>query len=273
MKKRIFSLGIIAVLFGALIGASGCSKNLTYANAEKYTAGGATLTAEVTDIEIEWLAGSVKFAYGEAEAVTFTESSTTTLDKRTNLYYWLENTTLHIKFAQSRIGWWNGAYPEKDLVVTLPSDLILNEAEVDTVSADLDLNNLSARRIEADSSSGIIKGVLSDVTKELNVESLSGNVEVTASELQKFEIETTSGNVKLHAGTALTSGSFDSISGDFVLTLPETCEGFSVEFESVSGNFNSDFATEKRGNSYVYGTGAIELEVENTSGNVNVKKS
>ncbi|MBE7077720.1 MAG: DUF4097 domain-containing protein [Clostridiales bacterium] len=272
MKRRFFSLGIIAVLFGALIGTSGCSKNLTYENAEKYTAGGTTLTAAVTDVEIEWLAGSVEFAYGEGEGVTFKETSATDLDKRTMLYYWLENTTLHIKFAQSRIGWWNGAYPDKDLVVTLPKDLVLTEVEVDTASADIDLNNLSARRIEADSSSGAIMGVLSDATKELNVESLSGSVDITANGLQKFEIETTSTDVKLSAGMDLSEGSFDSISGNFTLTLPETFEGFSVEFESVSGNFNSDFTTEKRGNRYVYGTGATELEVENTSGNVNVKK-
>ena len=272
MKKRILSLGIIAVLFGALIGASGCSKNLTYANAEKYTAGGTTLTATVTDVEIEWLAGSVEFAYGDDEGITFQETSATDLDKRTTLYYWLENTTLHIKFAQSRIGWWKGAYPEKDLVVTLPKDLVLREAEVDTTSADIDLNNLSARSIEADSSSGAITGVLSDVTKELNVEALAGSIDITASGLQKFDIETTSTDVKLSVGTVLSEGSFDSVSGNFTLTLPETFEGFSVEFESVSGNFNSDFTTEKRGNRYVYGTGATELEVENTSGNVNVKK-
>ena len=143
---------------------------------------------------------------------------------------------------------------------------------MDTASADIDLNNLSARRIEADSSSGAIMGVLSDATKELNVESLAGSVDITANGLQKFEIETTSTDVKLSAGMDLSEGSFDSISGNFTLTLPETFEGFSVEFESFSGNFNSDFSTEKRGNSYVYGAGATELEVENTSGNVNVKK-
>ncbi len=53
--------------------------------------------------------------------------------------------------------------------------------------------------------------------------------------------------------------------------LPENT-GFTLDVEKLNGAFESDFETVKQGNSYVYGNGLIEYDIETVSGNVAVKK-
>ena len=272
MKKRYFGFGLALTLIGASIGLSACSKNLSYANADQYTAGGATLTETVTSVEVEWLSGNVDFAYGNEAEVSFSETSEGKLNERNTLYYWLEGTTLHIKFAQSRLGWFGGSYPSKDLTVTLPQGLILNKLEIDSVSADVDINEVSAREIEVESVSGEVTGTLAEGVRELGIETVSGDVNVVAGAVETFDIETTSGEISLQV-TNPNSGSIDSTSGNVVLTMSPSIEGFLLEMETTSGDFSSDFETSKEGNKYRYGTGRSKIELETVSGNISLMKA
>lgn len=274
MKKRFLLAGITAALCASAVALSGCSitTGITYSNADKYTAGGTTVTGTVTKLDIDWVDGSVDVAYGDVAGVTFSETSSVTLDKRETVHYWLEDTTLHIKFAQSKGGIYLNGYPEKALTVTLPAELQLTELDIAVVDADVAIDNVAANDVEIETVGGEVNAYLVGTTRELSVYTAGGDITVNANDVTEFEIETVGAEVYLESVTAPRSGSFDATGGSFTLALYDDITGFTFEMEGVVGDFNSEFETIKRGDSYVYGDGGNEYEAETVGGNVTVLK-
>lgn len=254
MKKRFLTLGIVTAIVATLFGLSGCTSDYHYDHADKYTAGGAELTKTVTELDVEWLAGSVTVVGGEGETLSFSEASKETLDERTSLYYWLDGTTLRIKYAQSQKewGWSDNDYPSKDLTVTLPATA-LQKLEVATVSANVTLEGVQSNETEIETVSGKIEGALHGTVRELSVDAVSGNV-------------------FLECTTAPQEASFNSVSGNITLTIPEDSQ-FTAEIETVSGAVACDFETTQTGKDYVCGNGENQYEMETVSGNVKLAKA
>ena len=274
MKKGFLTLGIVASLsLGlALAGMTACNiETFTYDNAGKYSVGEASMTSAVTEIEVDWISGNVNVVYGDVENVAFAETATETLSEDTTVHYWLEKTTLHIKYAKSGIALTNKEYPDKDLTVTLPNALSLNKIEIETVEADVTLTEISAVEVELDSVAGNIVCGLQTVS-ELSVDTISGDIEIVGKAVADFDVETVSGNVQMTCETAPKRGSFDSVSGDFTLKLPAET-GFSVELENANGSFESEFETTKNGNKYVCGNGENAYEIEIGTGKVRIVKA
>ena len=61
-----------------------------------------------------------------------------------------------------------------------------------------------------------------------------------------------------------------SVSGSIGMVLPES-KGFAVQFNTVSGEFFSDFALKKDGNRYIFGDGNADIKIDTTSGGVNIR--
>lgn len=275
MKKRM-SICLAALLaLGSITLFSGCSTKLRYENANQYTAGGATLEQSVSDLDIEWLAGDVQVVFGDVENVTFSETSDDALTESTTLHYWVQNGTLRIKYAKSEKGFMMGSYPEKSLVVTLPSAVQLNEVEIETVSAEVEISGAQISDLDIGTVSGNVNATALSV-QALNVETVSGEVRASG-QIGSFDIETVSGNLNLAFDNTPADGSIDSVSGDCTLAFSENGEGFAIEWETVSGKFNTDLvmtskpAKEEKGR-YCYMDGAHEYEIETVSGNLYVKK-
>ena len=93
----------LSLLLSLVISAVSCGTNFFYQNSDKYTVGGASLSHPISAIDIEWISGHVNVKYsndGENEVV-FSESYDKKLDDDLLLHYWLDGTTLRIKFAAS----------------------------------------------------------------------------------------------------------------------------------------------------------------------------
>ena len=101
MKKNVGMATIVALvcLLPVFVGCS-ITDAYVYENAGKYTAGNGT-AADITNVEIDWIDGSVEVFYDDVEDVTFYEEAQESLSLEETLHYWVENSTLHIKFGKA----------------------------------------------------------------------------------------------------------------------------------------------------------------------------
>lgn len=287
IKKNIFA--IIVTLALCVIGLVSCGSAFRYANANQYTKGGAAINAQIDDIEIEWIAGTVKIAYHTENTVKFSEESDKALNDDNSLYYWLDGKTLHIKFAKSGRG--NYLNIGKTLTLYLPAGVTVRYADIDTVSADVEIGAVAfnsvaietvsgdisvtaasfASKAEITTTSGDINATVISTTNELDIESVSGDVNVISDGITDLDVDTTSGKVNVDIKKAPRSVDIETVSGAITLNIPE-CSGFTAEVSKVSGSFSCDFSAEHRGGKYIYGDGSGNYSFESVSGNIAIKK-
>ncbi|MBQ8814931.1 MAG: DUF4097 family beta strand repeat protein [Lachnospiraceae bacterium] len=295
MKKKLFAVLMVLIMCSTCFTA--CTDNnegqrglssYQYDDAGKYTPGGAALTSAVNNLDIDWVSGEIEIVYHDERTIVFSETSNREEDEQLAMRYWLDGDTLRIKFAES--GNWNFGDLHKTLTVMLPADLVLNELEIDTVSANLKAHRIAAKRADmdtvsgwidieeaavsqsfnADTTSGDITAMFAGSLGELEIDTVSGKTQISVDQLGEFEINSTSGAVSLSAANAPASGEIGTVSGDVELILPETAE-FTVEINTVSGEFDSEFSLAKNGDRYSCGSGACRYEVETTSGNISFR--
>lgn len=294
MKKILVPLFAVALCAALLCGcrmsfrpSMGLS-SFHYDQAEQYTAGGAVLSDAVERVEIHWLSGSVAVeAHGE-NTISFSEEANRRLTGDTCLYYRLDGTTLVIQFCRS--GKWALNDLQKDLTVLLPEELLLKELEVDSVSAELcadgissetaELNTVSdeirlqncgvTNRAKLDTVSGSVRAEFAQPLESLHAGTVSGNVEVAVPEVTSFLADTTSGNVFLAADAAPKELDVDTVSGAVTLYLPENA-GFTLDFDTVSGDYSSELSCAVKDGRYVCGDGSGDYEIDTTSGDVRIE--
>ena len=251
-KFILFGLTAAVAVGTALAGMTACNvESFHYDDAKNYSVGGATVSNTVGELEIEWLTGEVNVVYGDVETVTFSEKSDETLSKERTLHNWLDGVTLHIKYAESGIKLTNVKLPEKALTVTLPNALALNGLEIETVDADISVQNIKASDVEIENIAGSVTGVFDGV--------------------REFSVDMISGNADLRFLTAPSEGSYKNVSGNVTLYLPDGT-GFTADVELLAGGFNTSFETTERGDEIIVGDGVNEYEFESVSGNVRVEK-
>lgn len=139
-----------------------------------------------------------------------------------------------------------------------PTVLILRvpfqaDLEVETVSADIDIDGIAPRELRAESVSGAIRAV--GAPRKAELESVSGRIDATLNSAD-VQAESVSGGVRL-SGRLSDSVEVDSVSGDVVVdTLGERLRRLSVE--TVSGGAQVVAGLQPRG----------EAQLESLSGNV-----
>ncbi len=247
-KKKFLSVLLLCVILCPVL--SGCS-NTTYFydDFDKYTKGGATLETVIKNIEIDWISGDVKILKHAKNTIAFNETSNKKVNDDTSMYYYVEDDTLHIKFAKS--GKFRFSNLEKSLTVELPESLLLDEVDINMVSADLTMDNINV--------------------KELDIDTVSGDIVTKSSAMEDFDIDSVSGSVNLITSTCPQKGKFNSVSGSICFELPQDA-GYEVEFVTVSGDYNSDgFSTKKSGNTYTVGDGKAKYKVNTVSGDFSVR--
>ena len=293
--KKIIVLLFTAVLCTVLLcgcrmsvwPASGLS-SFCYDQAEQYTAGGAILSDAVEQVEIHWLIGRVSVEACGKNTISFSEEANRKLTEDNCLYYRLDGTTLVIQFCRS--GKWDMNDLQKDLTVLLPEELLLKELSVNSVSAELCADGISAEELELDTVSGNIclkncgvtnRAKLDTVSGSVEAElvqplenlyagTVSGNVEITAPGLAAFHADTTSGSVFLAVDTAPKELDVDTVSGAVTLRLPENA-GFTLDFETVSGEYTSELPCAVKDGRCVCGDGSGDYEIDTTSGDVRIE--
>lgn len=245
-------------------------KKEKYDNVDSYTIGSGRTPDSIRNLEIDWISGKVDISYGKGDEIIFEEMSKDEITDELTMRWLVEDGTLHIKFCKA--GKININNCDKTLKVTLPKNLKLKEAEFETVSADITASELHVKDVNFETVSGSVEAGLYGA-RSIDADSVSGDIDITAPEEPKnADIETTSGSVRLNLKKSAGDCEISTVSGKVTLLLPKK-GNFTINYDTTSGDFDSDIEMAQKGSKYVAGKGSDRFTVDTTSGDLRIKKA
>lgn len=248
----------------------------SYKDADEYTEGTGEVgipAGSVHDIEINWMSGTVTLEKSEGDKLTISEKGAE--DSDSTLRYLVKNGKLTIQFAKSRtFGFIR--LPKKELTVKIPKNIAeMTALDLNVVSSDTKLSDISAKEIKFQSVSGDLDAQ-NVICSKLDADTVSGDVSFVHSPdlictVNELDIDTVSGETTVKTQNALDSVSCDSVSGDVTLAFAD-CDGFTADYDNVSGKFTSDFPIREISDDKIYGSGKAKFSFDTVSGNVRIEK-
>ena len=189
------------------------------------------------------------------------------------------------------------------------SDIKADVFETDTSSGDVYLTNIRAKTLSFDTASGdaFITGVTVDGNIDINAASGDSEVSGTAARVrfstasgrvslpdisaEEVVVDTSSGDISV-AGTigrlkidtasgAVSAGirafpdeiDIDTFSGSVTLEVPSSGGGFTLDYDSGSGDLDCGVPVMMKGSDFVYGDGSCSISVDTASGDLTMKFS
>lgn len=310
MKKMTKFVTLAAAALTSVFALSGCSfmSSVTYANAEKYSAGDAEITDKIERIEIDWQSGSVNIVSHSENTFLLSEKTEEGISDDLRVHWWLEDTTLHVKFAKSGTNLRLFRTRNKELTLTVPETVSLNDITIHSASAEIHAEGLAAETLSVSTASGnITVGCTANTVKlgsasgnieltgmgkaervgintasgkihadlgqadQVNLESTSGKIHITAASIDSLSAKAASGAVSCELDATPSECRLRAVSGAVTLILPDTSD-FTAKISTASGDFASDFALKTDGNTYTCGNGNGTIDIETASGDVSIRK-
>ena len=220
---------------------------------------------EVKKLHIEWVSGNVTLKTADQHNITFRVDG----DSALPFSYQLSGNELDLRYPADN-ALWKPARGSKNLTITVPQSWYARETNIDVVSAVVEVDGHSTEELKLDTTSGPINasGLCCD---QIIASTVSGNVilEGTAEELK---LDTTSGRCQAELDERVQEIELDSVSGELELILPESL-GFEAEVDTVSGSFRSDIPTTASSKGvYTCGNGECGISVDTVSGSITIQK-
>lgn len=224
---------------------------------------------QVTDLEIEWAAGSILIQPADVAEIQITESDVA--NEKDALRWKVSGGKLTILFSEDDVIHFGiSSTLSKDLRILVPLGWQCDSLEIDAASATLEVNNLTIREVEIDTASGACR-FDSCIVDQLDLDTASGDVEFVG-DLNILDCDAASANIRAVLGNVPNRMDLDTMSGDLDLTLPEDA-GFTVVMDGLGSSFSSDFETTTQNGHHVHGSGACRINVDAMSGSVIIRKA
>lgn len=270
----LFSLGIFILSFILLIGLGVWNYGFLTDSVEvSHSAQVSEMEAASVDpaviqnIKIQWAAGNITIQPSDqVNEIQIAESEAPEKDR---MVCKVSGSTLTIQFCKSnqKIISFGTDINAKDLVITVPSDWVCKNLEIEVAAADVEIANMTIGEIDFDGASGQCS--LNNCTVEnLDVDAASGDLYFTGA-LDTLDFDGASADCTLVLINCPSHIGLDGMSGELDITLPSDC-GFTVSTEGLSTSFSTDFATTARNGAHHYGDGACSIEIQALSGNVRI---
>ncbi len=218
MKRNQILRGISIICAVALIAAGALwlksVLGFSFANAEKYSAGGAEITGTVRNLDISWTSGSVTLEYDQGGTVRIREEADKALSPDQRMHWMLDGDTLRIRWEKPGLRLFSLSAPKKSLTVTLPEGAALDTVKIDATSGALvipalradsvTLNvtsgeidaSVDARKVAASLTSGSLKVHAGGKTEEVAASATSGTMTVEAENAGRVRLHSTSGEIR-----------------------------------------------------------------------------
>ena len=231
-----------------------------------------TASADIRDIEIKWVLGNITIEAGDVDHITYRETEVS--DSRFRMVTKMTSGELEIIYRDESF---EASFPffgtdinvVKDLAVTVPRDMLINDLEIEAASAKVTLRNLSIRKISLDTASG--KCYLEGCSVgELDIDTASGDIYFNGT-LEHLDFDAASAKFSGVLTEAPRSLKMDSMSGDIDITLPQDA-GFTVSMDAISGDLTCEFETSMRNGAYICGNGECRIEYNGMSGDITIRK-
>ena len=259
-----------------------------YPDSDKYSVGNASVSENINRAEIYWKSGGITVEAYDGETLEISETGAESDSDR--MRYMISDGKLIIRHGKSGVTAGILKNNEKNLTVKIPqsmagsfSELKIDSASsevsitgitltgklnIDNVSGEIKLNNITAKTLDIDTASGSITadGITVDALKS---DTVSGDI-VANGAIRRIESDSTSGALNIATSVLLEAAECDSVSGNITLTIPEE-NGFTAELDTVSGKFNCDLPVVIHGDKRIHGDGSAEFEFDTTSADVTIK--
>ncbi len=285
MMKKLFSILLAVALLAGSFGCIAIRVVNKYANADRYSVGAFTYDAgKVQAIELDWAAGDIVLTHGTG-TLSVSESGGEMLSTSERLHWWLDGTTLRIKYCESG---YSHIIPAKDkhLTLELPENidlkidvasgaikserLSLNTLDIDTASGGVNITELTAKNANVDSASGGVAFGTVTAERTFEVNTASGGLTVERISAQTVKVDTASGGTTLGLDR-VKKVEIDAASGKIRLKLFDTVAGATVRLAKLSGSFDCKLPMTAEGKTYKIGDGAILIGIDTASGGVSIE--
>lgn len=230
-----------------------------------------TVPAEgIRELEINWVSGNIQIQTADVTEIQISESGVTNSDCAMQVQTRGEKLSIAFsKGTEKFLGFGLHGELSKDLTIKVPQNWECQDLEIDVASAKVDVQNLTVWELEFNGASGECK--FTDCTVDsLDVNTASGDVYFTG-RLRDFDCEAASANIYADLSVVPEEMDLETMSGLMDITLPEDA-GFTVSMESMKASFSSEFETTTQGNRYICGNGQCKISVESMSGEVILRK-
>lgn len=256
---NIFGLPGVHISFGGF----------TYEDADEYSVGDAAVKATVTDLEINWAAGSITVIPSDTDEIRVTEAYSGD-DNDLRLRWRIKNGKLTVQFRKSTVFGTSNSV-SKDLTVAIPAAMLeaMDEVEIHTVSGDVRFTgNANEFTLEAVEGNLTVEGDVGD----LEVDAVDGNLTFTGS-VRTAAVACANTDVTMYLDMA-TALSFDQVDGDVHLYLSDEIKGFSAELDSISGEISVEGFDigSVSGKSTRWGDGSLRIEMDGVGAELEIKK-
>ncbi len=225
---------------------------------------------QVNSIDIEWVAGSITVQPGDVEEIIIAETGVS--NEKYAMVWKQSGSRLKIQFCRESFSFPGRGFHDalvKDLVITVPKDWNCDSLEIDAASASLYVSDMTIWEVELDTASGVCEFENCSVNT-IDLDTASGDIRYTGT-LQELECDAASASFTGVLSNVPRHLDMDTMSGDLDITLPEGC-GFTVSMDAMSSDFYSDFDTNIRGKQYVHGDGGCRIDINAMSGDVTIRK-
>ena len=241
-----------------------------YANADKYTAGGAVINGTVKKLDIHWIDGAVAFAKAAGSSVELSETAKNPISKGAQLRWWLDGDTLRVQYAKN--GFFSLRSLNKALTVALPEGLALEDVQLEATSADVTAPQLRANAVTVSLTSGDVELTQLGEADRVALSSTSGELRATLGGAKALTVGTTSGDIKLALTGASDSAALSSTSGDISIEL-DSAKALSADTTSgaikLTANALEEASLTSTSGNITAQTGAFDaLKIGATSGDV-----
>lgn len=230
-----------------------------------------TVPAEgIREVEINWVSGNILIQTADVTEIQISESGVANADCVMQVQTKGEKLSIaYAKGTEKFLGFGFHGELSKDLTIKVPQNWECQDLEIDVASAKVDVQNLTVWELEFNGASGECK--FTDCTVDsLDVNTASGDVYFTG-RLWDFDCEAASANIYADLSIVPEEMDLETMSGLMDITLPEDA-GFTVSMESMKASFSSEFETTTQGNRYICGNGQCKISVESMSGEVILRK-
>lgn len=174
-----------------------------YDHSECYSpASQARLTQDIRQLQIDWSNGDVQVLIDDSADIRWQEQFVTgeTSASFNQLHYWIdEEKTLHIQYANANN--WKKALQQtvlkKNLVITLPSALVLEELDIRSINNNI-FSMANAKEISAAAVNGQIV-VSTHTANKVSMESINGSLTLKIPHDASFQVEVDKVNGSFHS--------------------------------------------------------------------------
>ena len=237
---------------------------------EDYTVGGGKSDAVITDLSIEWIAGSVTVVATEGNEIVISEDYDGEAEKM-QLRWKIENRELSVKYCKPHrfIG---KEATKKNLTVAIPTSMLASMGSVDIEGVDCDVRftgNADELALEVVEGDLTIDGDIG----ELDVESVDGHVSFRGG-VRRAEVECVNAAVDMNLEMAIELR-FDQVNGDVTLCLSEAITGFSAERESLGGSLVTEGfdGVDRTANTARWGDNSLRIWMDGVNCQLKIEKT